>query len=76
MSKEIILGTALASARKASSLSQHEMGKKLGLTQVRVSQLERDPNSLNLATIRKWHENVTDDGKALIDKSLVDFLYA
>lgn len=73
MSREIIAGTALSQARKVSGLSQHEMGKRLGLSQVRISQLEKDPSSMSLSMLADAYHSVNTDGKVLLERMVSDF---
>jgi HTH-type transcriptional regulator/antitoxin HipB len=44
----------LQSARKASKLSQAAVGARLGLSQKRVSALERDPGSISVDQLLRW----------------------
>ena len=43
------LGPLLQAARKSAGLSQTELGRRLGLSQSRVSAMELDPGSISLA---------------------------
>lgn len=76
MAKEFVAGTALAAARRVSGLSQHEMGKRLGLSQVRVSQLEKDPSSMSLSMLSNAYHSVNTEGKVLIERMVNDFFVA
>lgn len=40
------LGQLLKSARKRMQLNQHEMGVRVGLSQARISQMEREPHTI------------------------------
>ncbi|GAC1525907.1 MAG: hypothetical protein NVS2B4_02220 [Ramlibacter sp.] len=42
------LGLQLQSARKASKLSQVELANRLGISQSRMSELEREPGSISV----------------------------
>lgn len=48
------LGRMLQSARKARKLSQAQVGARLGLSQKRVSALERDPGSISVDQLLRW----------------------
>jgi HTH-type transcriptional regulator/antitoxin HipB len=40
------LGQLLKSARKRMHLNQHELGARVGLSQARISQMEREPHTI------------------------------
>lgn len=42
------LGQLLKSARKRMPLNQHELGARVGLSQTRISQMEREPHTIAL----------------------------
>lgn len=42
------LGPILQSARKSAGLSQTELAQRLGISQSRLSAMERDPGSINV----------------------------
>jgi len=45
------LGPLLQAARKSAGLSQTELGVRMGISQSRVSAMELDPGSINLAQL-------------------------
>ncbi|HTY50658.1 MAG TPA: helix-turn-helix domain-containing protein [Steroidobacteraceae bacterium] len=47
------LAVHLRSLRKASSLTQAELGAKLGVNQARIGKIERDPRSVSVGQLLK-----------------------
>jgi len=47
------LGQLLKSARKRMHLNQHELGARVGLSQARISQMEREPHTIAVDQLLK-----------------------
>lgn len=48
------LGSTLQAARKAKRMTQSALAGRVGVSQSRVSQLEQNPNNLNVEQLLAW----------------------
>lgn len=47
------LAAHLRSLRKAKNLTQEQLGKKIGLSQVRIGKIERDPRTVSIGQLMR-----------------------
>jgi transcriptional regulator with XRE-family HTH domain len=59
-------GVVLAAARKASSMSQSEMAKALGISVVSVSHWENGHTAMTLDKMQRWYAALSEDGRKVM----------
>lgn len=70
------MDSAWKNARKASLLTQAQMGKLIGASVPSVSKYEKDPMSMSGYMMRKWYGAVRPVGQEMIRRDMSGFLSA
>ena len=61
-----VAGQRIAAARKAQSITQTGLGKKLGIAQAQISRIERNPDRTTLKTLKRIAKALNVDVRQLV----------
>lgn len=61
-----LAGETIAKARKAAGLTQHDLGRKLGMPQSQISRIEKNPDRTTVKTLKAVAKALNVDIRAFI----------